>query len=293
MMTRSSAPELALGTAQFGLAYGVAGRGAVVPEADVRDILEHAASLGVRRLDTAAAYGSIEERLAGLAQGLAFDVVSKLPALPDGLTADDASTFVERALERSRTRLGELLCGMLFHRADDLTGPHGAVIWDVAARWGERNRIAIGVSCYDPSTLAGLRRTLPLQMAQLPGNAWDQRLLPQSRELAGVEISIRSLFLQGLLLMPPAAAVRRLPAAAPSVARWHDWCRDRGTDPLHAALAAAKGLPGVSYCVVGVDSVRQLEEIVDAWGNVDPRLDAAVASDDVRIIDPRNWDLRP
>ena len=39
--------QLALGTVQFGIAYGIAGRGEAVPEAEVRAILEDAAARGV------------------------------------------------------------------------------------------------------------------------------------------------------------------------------------------------------------------------------------------------------
>ena len=55
--------KLSLGTVQFGLAYGIAGRDTPVEPAIVRNILELAQSAGITTLDTAAAYGDIEERL--------------------------------------------------------------------------------------------------------------------------------------------------------------------------------------------------------------------------------------
>lgn len=291
-MTAAGTVELALGTAQFGLAYGVAGSGAMVPEAQVRHILEAAAAHGIRRIDTAAAYGSIEERLARLAQGLDFEVVSKVPALPDDLDANSVGDFVETALDRSLDRLGSLLHGVLFHRSDDLAGARGNAAWRVAAAWGERRGIAIGVSCYAPAELVALRALYPIAMAQLPGNAIDQRLAEAEGEIEGVEISLRSLFLQGLLLMPKAAAESRLPAAAGPLARWHDWCDAQALPPLPAALAAAKGLPGVRYCIVGVDDVAQLDEIAAAWSDAAPRRAAGIATTDLAVIDPRRWELR-
>ena len=82
------AVELALGTVQFGLTYGVAGRGEPVPEREIKDILALAWRAGVRTLDTASAYGDIEERLGGLMRDRAFKVTSKIPALPcTGATA--------------------------------------------------------------------------------------------------------------------------------------------------------------------------------------------------------------
>lgn len=146
--------QLALGTVQFGLRYGVAGRDTAVPVDEARAILARAASLGIRWLDTAAAYGDI---------------------------------------------------------------------------------------------------------AQLPGNALDQRLRTEPVSAQGIEIHLRSVFLQGLLLMPEAAAAQRVPAAAGALARWHAWRRARSMEPLAAALGIVKALPGVSHCVVGVDNLAQLE----------------------------------
>ena len=74
--------ELALGTVQFGLRYGIAGAAGPVPSDQVRAILERAVEFGVRTLDTAAAYGDVEQELAGLIGGLPLSVVSKLPPRP-------------------------------------------------------------------------------------------------------------------------------------------------------------------------------------------------------------------
>ncbi|MDO9486781.1 MAG: aldo/keto reductase [Sphingomonadaceae bacterium] len=283
--------ELALGTAQFGLAYGVAGRGAMVDERQVGEILEQASKLGIRRLDTAAAYGSIEERLARLARGGDFEVVSKVPAIPEALDAAAVRAFVLSALDRSAERLGDLLRGMLFHRAADLAGPHGAAAWEAALGWGRRHGVVIGASGYGPAELTALLGAYPIAMVQLPGNAIDQRLVAAARGFDGVEISLRSLFLQGLLLMPEATAARRLPAAAPLLARWHGWCDAQRLSPLAASLAVAKGLPGVRYCIVGVDDAAQLAEIAAAWADASPRTAAEIGTDDPAVIDPRQWEL--
>lgn len=280
--------ELALGTVQFGLAYGIAGRSAPVPEAEVRTILERAAALGIRRLDTAAAYGDIEERLDRLTSGLDFDIVSKIPAVPPTLDDEGALDFVAASFERSRERLGNRLRGMLFHSGADLAGARGERLWACADAVGAERGIAIGASLYDPADLAELRRRFAVRMAQVPGSALDQRLavVPATAE---VEITLRSLFLQGLLLMPGDAARRRLPVATAALDRWDAWREALGLSRLAAALSVAKTLPGVRYCVVGVDSLGQLDEIAAAWGDADPLCAAELHSGDLNVIDPRKW----
>lgn len=289
---KASGPHLALGTVQFGLAYGIAGRDKPVAEDEVREILRRAADAGVTRLDTAAGYGDIENRLAKLVGQLPFEVVSKVPAIPAGLRLAEARDFVRSSIRQSHARLGTLLRGLMFHRAEDLADPQGAIVWEAAAELGERLRIPVGVSSYGPEVVRTLRRSYPLRMVQIPGNAFDQRAGAAASDFSGVEISLRSLFLQGLLLMPEDQAAQRLPAAAGHLARWHAWCQAQDLAPLRAALAIAKGMTGARYCVVGVDDVAQFEEIAADWYDTEPMAAPELATSRAAVIDPRCWAKR-
>lgn len=284
--------QLALGTVQFGLRYGVAGRATAVPADEVRHILARAAALGIRVLDTAAAYGDIEARLAGLMPPGGMQVVSKLPAMPEGLTARDAAAWVEAALQRTQERLGTSLAALMFHRAEDLLGGCAAVLWEHCAAWARRSGCKLGVSCYDPQTLNRVRERFPVTIAQLPGNALDQRLRSVPVADAGIELHLRSAFLQGLLLMPEAEAARRVPQAAAALQRWHAWLRENTLDALPAALGLVKGLTGVSHCVVGVDDLAQLEAIAAAWQAAPVLRADTLAVADPDVIDPRRWPSR-
>jgi len=279
--------DLALGTVQFGLAYGVVGSGQQVADGEARRILERAAALGIRVLDTAAAYGDIEQRLARLAGAQNFNVVSKIPPLPKDADAASAATFVRESLARSQARLKMLLQSVLFHSADDLLGPLGDVLWREAAAFTDRAGLRLGVSCYGPQQLQTLHQRFGVTLAQLPGNALDQRL--NEFTFPGVELHLRSAFLQGLLLAPAAQGGQRLPAAAAHLQRWQQRCEEHGLAPLTAALGAVKALPGVRYCVVGVESVAQLEQIAAAWGQATPLAWADLATADAEVIDPRVW----
>ena len=289
-MNAPQSVALALGTVQFGVAYGIAGRGEAVPELEVRAILQSAASAGVRLLDTAPAYGDIEARLGKLIADLDLAVVSKVGTLPAAIGADGAARFVEESMARSALRLGSRLTTVLFHRAEDLLGTHGDGAWR-AAEAVSAGRMRLGVSCYDPGTLIRLRRRYPIAVAQLPGNAFDQRLAAPgvAAALAGVELHVRSVFLQGLLLMPREQATRRVAAAAEPLDAWADWCAHEGVGPVPAALAVARGLPGVSVCVVGVDRLAHLREILGAWRACLPCVAPSLACEDLDVIEPRRW----
>lgn len=281
--------QLALGTVQFGIAYGIAGRGEAVPEAEVRAILEGAADQGVTTLDTAAAYGDIETRLARLAAGLPLRFVSKVPAIDETLDPAAAARAALAAARQSRERLGPALRGLITHRAQDLQGARGEAVWRLLAPWARDEGITLGASCYAPAEAEALARQPGVALCQVPGNAFDQRVVHAA--LAGVEVHLRSAFLQGLLLMDPARAAERLPGAAEALNRWHAWAAARDLSPLEAALSVVKSFDTVSTVVVGVDNLAQWREIAAAWRVGRPLPAPELAVDRSGVIDPRLWSL--
>lgn len=281
--------ELALGTVQFGLGYGIGGRDRPVEEAEARRILACAHDHGVRRLDTAPAYGDIEQRLRRLCGGRSFEIVSKVPSVPRGLSDAETVPFVIKSIETSRAALGDLLHGLIFHDIADLDGERGAAIWQAAASIAAQSGLKIGVSSYASARPSFELGEYPVEMVQLPGSALDQRVASWPAVERDYEISLRSIFLQGLLLMTSAQAKQRLPRAAPFVLRWLDWCQERRLTPVDGALSVAKGFAGVSYCLVGVDDIAQLREILAHWESATPIMAPELACADLSVIDPRQW----
>lgn len=290
--------ELALGTVQFGLAYGAVGCGQIVAPQTAQTILDAAWQQGLRWLDTDAAYGDIESRLAGLCGPHAFRIVSKIAPLGSLPTAERVPA-VRHSVQRSIERLGDRLEALLFHSAADLLAPEGEQLWAAAqaaarqARAADGGPLRVGVSCYAPGELLQLRQRLDIRIAQLPANALDQRLLSTlgdrtGEALQGVELHVRSAFLQGLLLSPGRGALR-VPAAAVALGRWQARCDQAGLPPTVAALGVVKALPAVQACVVGVETLAQWQEIASAWQAARPLHWPELAGDDPAVFDPRVW----
>ena len=252
------AARLALGTAQLGLAYGINNTAGRPDDAAVDEILRAAAAAGLSLLDTAAAYGDSEARLG---QWLAawptadFQLVTKVAA--------GAPAAVTAQVRESLAQLGRPgVYGLLFHSFGALQATPAA--WEAlrAARAAGQAR-RIGVSLYHPAEAEWLLNSnLDFDLVQVPYNVLDQRFGPLLPELArrGVEVHVRSAFLQGLLLrapshLPPFFApltdkLTRLRALATAAAV-----------PLPALLLLfAAGAPGVARAVVGVDSAANLRE---------------------------------
>lgn len=287
--------RLALGTVQVGLRYGVANLGGQVGHDEATRILTVARAAEISMLDTAIAYGDSERRL-GAVGVRDFDVVTKLPAVPDVL--DDAARWVNEQVASSLERLRvSSLHGLLMHRSQQLLGPRGKKIAEALERLKvDRVVDKIGVSVYSPDELEPVLQVCPIDIVQAPLNLLDRRLYKSGwlarLSRAGVAVHARSVFLQGLLLMPAAEIPAKFAPWRRLWDTWHAWLAAR----RHVSAAAAcigfvQSFPEVDKVVVGVDSAGQLEQLVAA-AEAEPIADwPAIETADERLIIPSNWNL--
>ncbi len=283
--------RLALGTVQFGLAYGVANRGGRVTPDETARILEVARDAGIDTLDTAIGYGDSEARLGEV--GVAgWRVVSKLPKLPKEV--DDVAGWVESSVVGSLERLEvDRLHGLLLHRPAELLGAHGpalgAALLEVRQQ-GLAHRI--GVSVYNPDELDAVWDNR-FDLVQAPFNVFDRRLRTSGwLDRLGehdVEIHTRSALLQGLLLMEDwPGYFDRFPGLQEA---WTAYCAAEDTTLLEASLGFVLAQPGIDRVVVGVDTAEQLEEILAVGDRQIAPAPDTLASDDLDRIAPSRWDL--
>jgi len=288
-----------MGTAQFGLAYGITNAAGQVPEDAVAPLLLQAQAAGIRWLDSAQAYGNAEAVLGRqLPAAHGFRLISKLPAQhqPE-FTPQDADAW-EQAIHASCQRLG--VCGLdalLLHAPADLAKSGGQHLeaWLLGLR--ERGVVQrIGVSIYATEDLDGVNPAL-LDLVQLPLSLYDQRLLENGTlarlRARGTAIHARSLYLQGLLLTPAAQWPRWV---SPEV-RSHQQSLEalaerRGCRLIDLALGFAREQQDLEVVVLGVCSVRELLELQQAWAAISPWQEGEWRTWALRnpdILDPRRW----
>ena len=288
----STASRLALGTVQFGLSYGIANEvGQVAPDEGVA-ILSHARRHGIDTLDTAVAYGDSERRL-GEAGVAGWRVVSKLPPVPSG--CGDVAGWARQEVAGSLARLRvPRLEALLAHRAQDLAGAHAAILYHTMTELKREGKVLkIGASVYAPGDLETIVLRFPLDLVQAPLNIIDRRIAASGwlarLHDSGVEVHTRSAFLQGLLLMPNSVRPAAFQRWQPLWTAWDRWQAQSGQTAVRACLAFVLSHPEVDRVVVGVDSLRQLEDILttDIEASMPPPDD--LVSGDLDLIDPSRW----
>lgn len=194
--------KIALGTAQFGLDYGINNKRGKIPYTEVEEIVEIAYDNGIEMLDTAFSYGDSEHVIGSILEkhNLKFNIVSKLPSesLPN-----NSLFYFKESIERLRQKE---LYGYLLH--DLKTFKKYPEIWEMFKDLKNLKRVKkIGFSLYYPSEIDYLfDNKIDFDIIQLPYSIFDQRFDPYFSELKkrDMEIHVRSVFLQGLIFKDPA-----------------------------------------------------------------------------------------
>mgnify|MGYP001322425586 CR=1 FL=1 len=286
--------KLALGAANFGLEYGLANDIGRVPTSELEKIFSVAETAGIRFIDTAQSYGDSEKRIGRLCDE-SFSIVTKIG---QNLETDFDKNRIRSLVEQSCKRLERpQLYAVMLHRPEVLLGPNGKHIVKELYEIRDQNIIAkIGVSIYSPEILTAISKIVKLDIIQVPFNIFDQQILSSgwSDELKsdGVEIHVRSVFLQGLLLMRqsslPSYFTKYWGARFNS---WYKFLRDNQVDAIEVALKFALQQNWIDKIVVGVDSVSHLQTLLEIEEFSKPMDFPLLGCNDPNLTNPSMWDL--
>ncbi len=277
--------KLVLGTAQLGLAYGIANQSGQ-PDKTIADILiKTAIANGVTFLDTARAYGDSEEVI-GNALKYGWEgrvqIITKLSPLldcPAEATTATINAFVDASIFRSCTELRtQKLDVLMLHRASHMWDWSGAVWARLFEHRAEGRLQSLGASIQSPDELEQVLATPEIAFIQMPFNVLDWRwdsLIPRIREAKhqrSLVVHVRSSLLQGLL--PSATSEHWHKANVVKPVPVMDWlrgqCREAGRASVaDFCLSFVKSLDWVDGVVVGMETLDQLAENIGIFCGAD------------------------
>ncbi len=293
------AENLVLGTAQFGMPYGIANKNGQPDQDMVTTIVHEAWGNGIREFDTAQGYGTSEQVLgdAILKLGLTEDVrvISKFDPNLDHLNINDMSNALNESLERVGV---SYIYGMMLHREEMLS------LWDKGLSKILHGFVAsgkvknIGVSVYSPEKAVQALNIEGIDMVQLPTNVLDRRF-----EEAGVfqladkkrkKIYIRSAFLQGLILMDVDEIPEKMFFVKPIIEKLESISSDLKLSRQELALRYIKTEMPQAKVVIGVDTPKQIKENIKGWNkqfnsSLAQKVKKLFNNVDEKILNPTLW----
>ena len=312
---KASKIKLALGTVQFGLDYGISNQTGKPAVFEIENILNTAYEHGIDTLDTASAYGDSEQVLGKILSKTStastieppFNIVTKIPHLSSTTASKKTSCttpiseYFENSLQHLQT---PKIDALMFHNGDDLLTDKGARYFQQASDLKQQGRVKkIGVSVYQPQQLETIMHSFKLDIVQVPFNCLDQRFAQRAiqNELVkqNIEVHVRSLFLQGLLLMPLENLSHYFQPYLGHIKRFHALCEKLKCQPLTLALALIHTQTFIDKAVIGCCSNDQLIQIIKHYQQAKKVVAALtnealeqltlLACEDEALINPSLW----
>ncbi len=287
------ANRIALGTAQFGMDYGINNSRGKIPYKEVVQILKYAKDNGVDTLDTAYNYEDSENIIGNALSENNFNykIISKLPK-------ESISIGVNTCFYESLNRLKQKkLYGYLIH--DFQSFKEQKDIWKTLEILKEQNKIdKIGFSLYYPSELEFLlKEKINFDIIQVPYSIFDQRFeqcFSQLKDMK-VEIYVRSIFLQGLLLMKPEELPPYFDSIKGKMITLNKIAESLNTSLSSLCLKFVLSNKFINKIVIGVDNIENLKENLKAIkGEIKSdsyNLLKNMNIDDEDIIIPYKWQI--
>ncbi len=291
--------RLVLGTAQLGMDYGIANTSGKPDMGRAEAIIAQAWESGIRIFDTAQGYGNSEEVLGRALAELGLSdqalVITKLDPRVD--LADRKA--LHAAVDQSLNNLGlRQLAGLLLHSEDQLEQ------WSNRAEKVLRELIdsgkvaALGVSVYTPARASQALGLDLMDLVQLPANILDHRfeqagIFEKARE-TGRTVLIRSVFLQGLLLMEPEKVPDRVGFVRPLLNHITNLASASGLGQRELALGHIKFNYPDALVLFGAERPEQVAANAATWESLVPERVPVVGWDfgediEERVVNPSLW----
>ena len=282
--------KLALGTAQFGSAYGISNISGQIKSNEIFAILDLAWEKGINTLDTAKAYGKSEEIIGyylkkhsekkwsiitklsesrGNISGQIQDSTEHLTIQPSIILAHSADLFLHKDFQRKLVEVKK-----------------------------SQKIIKVGVSLYsEDEIIQVLDSNLKPEVIQLPMNILDTRLyrhgiLAQLFE-RNIEIHVRSVFLQGLFYLEEPDLKASFKDVIPHINKLKTIATRAGLTLGELSLMWIFSLEEISKVIIAVENVKQLKEHLETLNKiVDPSVfkeALSVKYENENFLNPSLW----
>ena len=292
--------QICLGTAQFGFEYGITNLNGKVHISEVGKILREANKNGIQFIDTAQSYKESEINIGKfINENLNFKLITKLDLDGIDISSIYFDEILELKLQKSLKNLNvNSLEAILIHDSDILKNKNSFRLIEWLRKIKSRKIVKkIGVSIYEKSDLFFSLNYFDI--IQMPLSIYDQRLKENGTieilKNNSIEIHLRSIFLQGLILQ--------------GYSKWPDFlnphfiehhkkisliARENNLSLLELTICFLEKYIDAEIALMGITSEKELKEIIDASQKIKSRnsydLDfRSFAWDDPLDIDPRKW----
>ena len=263
--------RLGLGTVQLGLDYGVANRSGKPVLNECEQLLNYGIQKGINCLDTARAYGDSETVIGNFVKKFNIcdlNIISKIKSDILMLPFEKSAKYIKQSIYNlSLPTLFALLLHdskLLYHWNDKLEEKIVQFKKNGLFRY-------FGVSIYSDREFELALQCKNIDIIQVPFNIFDQRAVNNDwlgkAAQKNILIFIRSIFLQGLLLMGQEDIPEKLGLAKQYLLEVDNICKDLSITKLQLLFSYVNLLTNNSIILFGCESLEQVKSNISIFEN--------------------------
>jgi len=268
--------------------YGATNSRGELSLGEIRLILDLCRENGIMEMDTAEAYGNAEEKL-GQAGVEDFCITTKINLKPE-----EKPGAIEKKTNLCLKRLRvSKLKNLLIHNEERLRRPDAGALVEKMGKLATKGLIEnTGFSSYEPRRALRLCQLYGFRSVQLPANVLDNRLFEKdllaSFMKCSVEVQIRSVFLQGILLRKPNREVDVPKQVLQAAEYFRKKCAENNVHPVEGALHHVLHRSAMAKIVFGATNRKEISQILK-YTKQKPKLVITKPIKWNRRNSPANW----
>jgi len=257
--------KITLGTANFAMDYGISNNYKKLSTKEIKKIISHCEKINILRLDTAEGYNNCHQ-IIGDSIKKKWKITTKIPLIK----SNNSYTIKKNIFELIDKILKDLkikdIENLMLHDENQLLKSNGKKIFKVLRQLKKEKIIKnIGVSFYNKKKLNKTIKKFKIDAVQLPINYINREFLERDLlhmlKKKKIKIQARSIFHQGILLNKNIKFKKK--RFNEHLKYIHNWHKLRNLNYLQTALGFFSKKPFISNLIIGVDSLKQLNQIIN------------------------------
>tara|TARA_B100001540_G_C15738392_1_gene611010 strand:+ start:379 stop:1230 length:852 start_codon:yes stop_codon:yes gene_type:complete len=281
--------KIILGTAQFGLNYGVKNNFKKLSKSNIYRILDTAYKSGIFYLDTAESYGNVHQILSSYNLSR-FKIITKI-----NYTKNISESTIENSIYKIINSLKiKKLYSVLLHQPKKYKLNELKKIYLILLNLKKKKIInKIGFSIYKPEEYYSYKKYFSPDIVQGPLNIFNRNVITSNLlndlKESKIEFHARSIFLQGLLLMTNRS--RYFNKWDKYFKYFQDELKKTKLKDYEYAINFVKQEKLVSSIVFGVDNSSHVIKFNNALKLKNIQISPKLSIKDENIINPSNWNI--
>ena len=207
----------------------------------------------------------------------------------------EINKLIQKSLKKMKLKN---IYGVLIHDIEDLKTNNDEKIYKTLKNLKEKGIIKnIGFSAYKIEDVKKVIDKFQFDILQFPFNILDQRLrdknLLNSLKKKKIKIHIRSIFLQGLLLMNKDEINRKFFRKIKIIDEWFKFLKKNNLSNLEACISFIKNFDFYDHVIIGFDNYSHFKEVKKICNKKNIiKVNFDKFRNNSQLIYPQEWKLR-